>query len=145
MQQFRGCLGVSIYVHNLRMYFVLFIEKDVWELGYENNSKDGFCCYFQRRVFGSQEWYQTRQTRSAAAALTEVNSEAISFSDFLNIFTFFFGHTLKNKRCLSNIGIDEYRCQYAIDIREVSMMKHCTVSMAVGAFVIYRSSDIYER
>ena len=46
-----GCSNLEgvwelVYVHNLIMYFVLFIEKDVWELGYENNSKDGFCCYF---------------------------------------------------------------------------------------------------
>ena len=70
-------------------------------------------------------------------------------STFLKIYTFvdifFFGHTLKYKCCLNDIGIDKYQCQYAIDIREVSMMKQCTVSMAVGAFVIYRSSDIYER
>ena len=136
------------------MDFVAIFRKGVQELGYENNSKDGFCCYLQRRVFGSQDWYQTRQTRSAAAALTEVNSKAISFPDFLSLFfcvldisenlhIFFFWSYLENKCCLNDIGIDKYRCQYAIDIREVSMMKQCTVSMAVGAFVIYRSSDIY--
>ena len=35
-----------VYEFNLRMDFVLFIQKGFWDLGYQNDLKDGFRCYF---------------------------------------------------------------------------------------------------
>ena len=35
-----------VYEFNLRMDFVLFIQKGFWDLGYQNYLKDGFRCYF---------------------------------------------------------------------------------------------------
>ena len=35
-----------VYEFNLRMDFVLFIQKGFWDLGYQNDLKDGCRCYF---------------------------------------------------------------------------------------------------